>query len=655
MNPNLAAESIFDGKYRIERVLGSGGVGIVYKALEIELNRPVAIKILKIWSDALDQDDSLRRFQREAKVLCQLLHPNILRVYRFGIEDSVPFLVMEYVKGESLKTLILRQGPLNYQLAIVIALKLSQALAYAHEHGIVHRDLKPENVLINLESAEPTVKLIDFGLCKPESNGSSTLQKTLTNTGFLVGTALYMSPEQAKGQAVDERTDIYSFACLLFEMLTGKAAFSDLSTPEILMKQLNDPLPRILQMSPQCGLPAQVDELIQSCGQKNQSKRPQNFEEIIDVLVSLKSLPVDKKFIAPKSGIKGLSQRKLIGIGACLIFAAGGIAAAVQLGSNSFLQTVTLPEEAAKNSLAELSTLIKEKKIDRARIVAEKSTSTETFKSWPETQKADLFFKYFQAFRDANDRNTAVQYMARFLKSGLNVLSKEKEPPENWQENLKEVSQYVLSEKLSKANWRVLAETLDGPLWSRDYPGPPLAAILIGEIYEESLVRSRSNNEKVILEYNKRMINLAEMAADEHVDDKYFDRYINNALRMIRKSNDLSNESLAYAVQAYRAAQRSQIKEAIKWKDLSETTYEKFKNTTLIGEVKLSSKQHLLQLQQRYETAMAEYSQKSGATNEAKIHAQKAQELQAAVSDMQNNFDSRKATNKVKLKEVLAP
>lgn len=655
MNPNLAAESIFDGKYRIEKVLGSGGVGIVYKALEIELNRPVAIKILKIWNEAVEQDDSLRRFQREAKVLCQLLHPSILRVYRFGIEDSVPFLVMEYVKGESLKSLILRQGPLDYQLAISIALKLAEALSYAHANGIVHRDLKPENVLVNLESPEPMVKLIDFGLCKPESNGSNTNQRTLTHTGSLVGTALYMSPEQAKGQAIDERTDIYSFACLLFEMLTGKAAFCELSTPEILMKQLNDPLPRLLQMNPQCGLPAQLDELIQSCGQKAQSKRPQSFEEVVDILVSLKDLPAGKKYTIAEGGVKRLIQKNLIGFAACFLLAAGAITAVVQFSADSFFQTVSLPEEASKNSLAELSTLIKEKKMDQARTYAERSANTETFKSWPETQKADLFFKYFQAFRDADDRNTAVQYIARFLKAGLNVLSREKESTANWQENLKEVSKFIFSEKLSKANWRVLTETLDGPLWNRDYPGQPLEALLIGEIYEESILRSRSNNEQAALEYNKRMINLAEKAAENNADDEYFERCINNALRMIRKSNDLSNESLAYAVHAYRAAQKGQMKEATKWMDLSEKTYEKFKSNSLIGEIKASSKQHHLLLQQRYETAMAEYSKKNGDVKESGIHAKKSEELQSIISQIQSTFDSRREENRVKLKDVLAP
>lgn len=243
---------IIDGHYSLEKMLGEGASGKVFLARDLDLNRSVAIKVLNLNASIGGGSDALARFDREAKALSRLLHSNIVRVFRFGkLENDTPYLVMEYVEGESLHSLLERKKLLNCQEAIEIALQVCVALEYAHSMGLVHRDLKPENIVLSSTGEPPTVKLLDFGLCK-ESAGQSA-QESLTKTGFLVGTALYMSPEQCLGRQVDYRSDIYSFGCVLFEMITGEPAFKSDSISNTLIMHLNEPIPAILSLSEDCG------------------------------------------------------------------------------------------------------------------------------------------------------------------------------------------------------------------------------------------------------------------------------------------------------------------------------------------------------------------------------------------------------------------
>lgn len=179
----LANGTIFDDRYQIESLLGSGGIGTVYKAIELGLNRTVAIKTLSGWSSASNQTDNVRRLQREAQALCDLHHNNILQVYRFGFaSDGLPFLVMEYIEGESLRQ-VLDRGLIDYKLGIRICIELAEALQYSHANGIIHRDVKPENIIIRQNSGNSLeLKLIDFGLCRPETDSKPGVQ-ALTRTG----------------------------------------------------------------------------------------------------------------------------------------------------------------------------------------------------------------------------------------------------------------------------------------------------------------------------------------------------------------------------------------------------------------------------------------------------------------------------------------
>src|SRR5580700_7373411 len=209
------------GSYEVAAQIGAGGMGEVYQAHDTKLGRDVAIKVLP---EAFAHDaDRLSRFQREAKMLAALNHPNIATIHGLEHSDGVQYLVMELVSGETLAERV-KAGPLGIDEALKIAVQIAEALEAAHEKGIIHRDLKPANVKL---TPEGKVKVLDFGLAKAfagdatneDISNSPTLSMAATRQGVILGTAAYMSPEQARGKAVDKRTDIWAFGCVLYELL----------------------------------------------------------------------------------------------------------------------------------------------------------------------------------------------------------------------------------------------------------------------------------------------------------------------------------------------------------------------------------------------------------------------------------------------------
>ena len=227
------------GSYEVTSPLGAGGMGVVYRARDLQLQRDVALKLLP--DRFADNADRMARFQREAQVLAALNHPNVAQVY--GLEKAVgsSCIVMELVDGETLAER-LKRGPLSASEATDIARQIVDALEAAHERGIVHRDLKPSNIKI---TPGGVVKVLDFGLAKAATGvgaavGASGVPTQISASleGVVMGTPAYMSPEQARGQTVDARSDIWAFGCVLFEMLTGRPAFAGETTTDVLAKIL---------------------------------------------------------------------------------------------------------------------------------------------------------------------------------------------------------------------------------------------------------------------------------------------------------------------------------------------------------------------------------------------------------------------------------
>ena len=256
------------GSYEILGLLGAGGMGEVYRARDSKLGRDVAIKILP---DELTTDpDRLVRFEREARVLASLNHPHIGAIY--GLEDTggVSALVLELVDGDTLADRIAR-GPLPLTESLVIARQIAEAVDAAHERGVVHRDLKPANIKI---TSAGVVKVLDFGLAKAtcgegltgELSRAQTVTMSATSQGTILGTAAYMSPEQARGQNVDRRTDIWAFGCVLYEMLAGRRAFGG--------ETLSDSIASILERRPDwtalpAATPATVRHVLARCLEKD--------------------------------------------------------------------------------------------------------------------------------------------------------------------------------------------------------------------------------------------------------------------------------------------------------------------------------------------------------------------------------------------------
>ena len=230
------------GEYEVKSLLGSGGMGEVYRARDARLGRDVAIKVLP--SFVSSDPNRLRRFEQEARAAAALNHPNILAVYQMGTYEGAPYLVSELLEGETLRE-PMKRGRLSVRRAIDYGVQIARGLAAAHEKGIVHRDLKPENLFVTKDGR---VKILDFGLAKLTQPQSSSEHSALTQTegteaGVVMGTVGYMSPEQVRGQGADHRADIFAFGAILYEMLAGKRAFQKPTSPETMTAILNEDPP----------------------------------------------------------------------------------------------------------------------------------------------------------------------------------------------------------------------------------------------------------------------------------------------------------------------------------------------------------------------------------------------------------------------------
>jgi serine/threonine-protein kinase len=259
-------DTLFDGRYRIQRKLGAGGMADVYLAEDQELGRRIAIKILN--GRHANDDQFIERFRREAKNAAALNHPNIVSIYDRGEAEDTYYIAMEYLDGRTLKELIVGRGAAPINVAIEYARQILSALRFAHRHGIVHRDIKPHNVLVD---GEGRVKVTDFGIARA---GTSQM----TEAGSIVGTAQYLSPEQARGGEVDPRSDLYSLGVVLYELLTGKTPFDGETPVEIAMKHLSTTPKPPSKLRPD--VPRELDMVVMRALAKNPDDRYQSADEM---------------------------------------------------------------------------------------------------------------------------------------------------------------------------------------------------------------------------------------------------------------------------------------------------------------------------------------------------------------------------------------
>ncbi|MGA7243244.1 MAG: protein kinase [Terracidiphilus sp.] len=266
----------FIDHYEMLALLGSGGMGEVYRARDTRLNREVAIKVLPGFSTA--DADRLHRFEQEARAAAALNHPNILAVYQMGIYKGAPYLVSELLEGETLRER-LKRGPLPVRKVVDYGVQISKGLAAAHEKGIVHRDLKPENLFLTKDGH---AKILDFGLARltqpKETELAESSHEVKTMAGMLMGSMGYMSPEQVRGQVADQRSDIFTFSAVLYEMLTGQRAFQKATSIDAMSAILNEEPTPITKVSP--GLPPGLERVLQRGLEKNPEQRFQSASDL---------------------------------------------------------------------------------------------------------------------------------------------------------------------------------------------------------------------------------------------------------------------------------------------------------------------------------------------------------------------------------------
>ncbi|MSP90277.1 MAG: serine/threonine protein kinase [Myxococcales bacterium] len=283
-NVTYAAGTVIAERYRTDQVLGIGGFGAVYKCTQLNMNQTVAVKVLR--SEHLSSVEHVKRFTREAQAASRLKHPNTIHIFDFGVHsDGALYLAMEFVEGETLGHRIDQHGVVHWEALVHIVGQVCHSLTEAHSAGLVHRDLKPENIMLLPVAGDPNfVKVLDFGIAKVQKDTGGPSEQSLTEAGMIMGTPSYMSPEQAKGERIDPRSDIYSLGVMMYEALTGKPPFVGESAMTVLVAHIKDP-PRPM---PRDGslqhVPREIEAVVFACLEKEPERRPQTTIQLVDRL-----------------------------------------------------------------------------------------------------------------------------------------------------------------------------------------------------------------------------------------------------------------------------------------------------------------------------------------------------------------------------------
>jgi len=283
----LARGSIFSGRYEVIEELGRGGMGRVYKVLDKEINEEIALKLLK--AEIADDIETIERFRNELKLSRKISHRNVCRMFDFNKEEDVYFITMEYVTGENLKSLIRKTGQFSIEKALIIARQMCEGLAEAHRLGVIHRDLKPQNIMIDNEGY---AHIMDFGIARSHKT------EGITETGKIVGTPEYMSPEQIEAEKIDSRSDIYSFGVILYEMVTGKLPFEGNTPISVALKHKTEIPADPREFNAQ--IPDEISRLILKCMEKEKIMRHQRAEELLNELTNIEKDLFPKVSIQPE-------------------------------------------------------------------------------------------------------------------------------------------------------------------------------------------------------------------------------------------------------------------------------------------------------------------------------------------------------------------
>lgn len=331
---HLTTGSIFAGRYQVIEELGKGGMGTVYKVLDREIKENVALKLLN--PEIASDGQVIERFRNELKFARKITHKNVCRMYDLNKHENTPYITMEYVSGEDLKSTLRRVGHLSTAKAVYVAKQVCDGLAEAHKLGVVHRDLKPQNIIIDDKGH---ARIMDFGIAR------SLKAKGVTTTGMIIGTPDYISPEQVEGIEVDPRADIYSMGVILYEMLTGDVPFEGKTPMSIALKHKTEIPREPKEFNPQ--IPDGLNQLVMKCLEKKREKRYQNTTEIHKELTKIeKNIPTKEMILERKTNflmifLRKLKERKIIHTLAAFI---GGGAALIEFAHHILVGHYHLPK-----------------------------------------------------------------------------------------------------------------------------------------------------------------------------------------------------------------------------------------------------------------------------------------------------------------------
>ncbi len=269
---------VFDNRYKIENLIGVGGMAVVYKAIDMLMRRVVAVKILK--EDMASDEPSVKRFINESKAVAMLSHPNIVNIYDVSVRDNVKYIVMEYIEGITLKSYITRRQVLSFKEVVGYTIQILKALEHAHQKGIVHRDIKPQNIMLLKNGV---IKVMDFGIAKLPNTD------TVTMSDKAIGTVYYISPEQASGEAIDARSDLYSLGVMMYEMSTGSLPFDAESPVSVALMQVNDTPASPREVNSH--IPQGLEQIILKAMEKDPDIRYQNATQMLGHLIKLRENP----------------------------------------------------------------------------------------------------------------------------------------------------------------------------------------------------------------------------------------------------------------------------------------------------------------------------------------------------------------------------
>ena len=318
---------VVNGKFRVEALLGQGGMGRVYRAKHLTLDRTVVLKMLHRTSSG--DPELVQRFQREARAASRLAHPNSIAVLDFGeAEDGTLFMAMQYVAGKDLARVVAEEFPLGEARIVRIAAQILSALAEAHAQGVVHRDLKPENVMLEPRRGEPdAVKVLDFGIAKITAPGAN--EPKLTQAGLVCGTPEYMSPEQARGADLDRRSDLYSMGVILYQLATGELPFASDTPVGFLTKHLSETPVPARRKNPRVEVSPALDAVIAKALEKDPARRFQSADDMRDALLAC--APAPPLVLVPGVAGGARSRRLFWAFGAAMAVALAGGGAVVVL------------------------------------------------------------------------------------------------------------------------------------------------------------------------------------------------------------------------------------------------------------------------------------------------------------------------------------